>query len=171
MDITSFIIPVFFAAVSVYALSRRTDVYAALADGAADGLRTMLGIAPALIVMLTAVSMLRASGATEALAALLAPAMTRLGVPSETVALMLIRPLSGSGALAVCSDIIKTCGVDSEAGRTAAVMMGSTETTFYTAAVYFGAAGIVKTRHAIPAALCADLTGFITAAAAVKIFF
>jgi spore maturation protein B len=171
MDITSFIIPSFFAFVSLYALAARTDVYAALADGAASGLRTMLGIAPALMVMLTAVSMLRASGAAEALSALLAPALARLGVPAETVPLMLLRPFSGSGALAVCADIIKSCGPDSAAGRTAAVMMGSTETTFYTVAVYFGAAGIVRTRHAIPAAVCADLTGFLASAAAVGIFF
>jgi len=85
--------------------------------------------------------------------------------------LMLIRPVSGSGALAVASDIITTQGADSYAGRVAAVMLGSTETTFYTIAVYFGSAGIIKTRHTIPSALIADLTGFLASALAVRIFF
>ena len=84
---------------------------------------------------------------------------------------MLIRPVSGSGALAVGSEVISRCGPDSYAGRVAAVMLGSTETTFYTIAVYFGAAGITRTRHTIPAALAADLTGFIGSALAVRLFF
>ena len=94
-----------------------------------------------------------------------------VGIPPETAPLMLIRPVSGNGALAVASELMSTCGPDSYEGRVAAVMMGSTETTFYTIAVYFGSAGIRKTRHAIPAALVADLTGFLASALAVRIFF
>ena len=100
-----------------------------------------------------------------------APLLERLGVPAETVPLMLLRPFSGSGALAAASEVIGHAGPDSLAGRTAAVMMGSTETTFYVIAVYFGAAGVRKTRHAIPAALCADLTGFLMAAWTTRWFF
>ena len=100
-----------------------------------------------------------------------APALTLVGIPPETAPLMLVRPVSGNGALAVGSELISQYGADSTIGRTAAVMLGSTETTFYTIAVYFGAAGITRTRHTVPAALAADLAGFIGAAWTVKLFF
>ena len=115
--------------------------------------------------------MLRASGALDALCSFIRPVFSLLGIPSETVPLMLLRPLSGSGALAVGSDIIKQNGADSFVGRCAAVMLGSTETTFYVIAVYFGAAGIKNTRHAIPAALIADFAGFLAAAFFVRLFW
>ena len=121
--------------------------------------------------LLTAVSMFRASGAMDALARLCAPVLNLLGIPAETVPLMLVRPVSGSGALAVASDLMAAHGPDSYIGRVAAVMLGSTETTFYTIAVYFGSAGIVRTRHTVPAALAADLTGFLTAALTVRLLF
>ena len=97
--------------------------------------------------------------------------LTALGIPPETVALLLVRPVSGSAALGVGAELIATYGPDSLIGRTAAVMLGSTETTFYTIAVYFGAVGISRTRYAVPAALCADLTGFLAAAWAVRLCF
>ena len=115
--------------------------------------------------------MLRASGALDALALRLTPVLTALGIPPETAPLLLIRPISGSGALAVGSELMAAYGADSAIGRVAAVMLGSTETTFYTVAVYFGAAGVKKSRYAISAALAADLTAFLTAALAVKLFF
>ena len=151
-------------AAALAGLLRRVDVFAALTDGARRGLELMGRILPSLAVLLPCVAMLRASGALSALENLLAPAAEALGIPRETVGLMLIRPLSGSGALAVGGQIMASCGVDSPAGRTAAVMLGSTETTFYVLSVYFGAAGIRKSRHAAAAALCADLAGFLTAA-------
>ena len=107
----------------------------------------------------------------ELAAGALAPVLEALGIPPETVGLLLVRPVSGSAALGVGADLITTYGPDSLVGRTAAVMLGSTETTFYTIAVYFGAAGIVKTRYAVPAALCADLTGFLAASWAVRLLF
>jgi len=171
MNLSSFVIPVLLAAVAAYGMGRRVDVYAALTRGAEDGLSVLIRIIPALVGLLTAVSMFRASGAMEWLSTLFAPALAQLGIPSELMPLMLIRPVSGSGALAVASDIIATRGADSYAGRVAAVMLGSTETTFYTIAVYFGSAGITKTRHTIPAALTADLTGFLASALAVRLFF
>ena len=119
---------------------------------------------------MTAVGMFRASGAMEALSGLCAPVLELLGVPPETAPLMLVRPISGSGALAVAGDLIAANGPDSYVGRVAAVMLGSTETTFYTIAVYFGAAGIRKTRHTIPAALTADCVGFAASALAVRLF-
>ena len=109
-------------------------------------------------MLLTAVELLRISGAADALTRLLAPLSTVLGIPAETLPLLLIRPLSGSAALAVGADLMAAHGPDSPVGRTAAILLGSTETTFYTVSVYFSAAGIRKTRYAVPAALLADLT-------------
>lgn len=161
---TELLVPILLLAVSVISLAKRGDVYTALTDGAAEGLKTVCAILPALAVLLTAVSMLRASGALDVLAKIAAPVTKHLGIPSEVLPLVLIRPLSGSAALGVFTDILTQYGADSLIGKTAAVMLGSTETTFYTICVYFGAAKIRKTRYAIPAALCADLTGFFAAA-------
>ncbi len=157
------------AAAGLLGLRHKTDVFAALTDGAAAGIALLGKILPSLAVLLPAVYMLRASGAVDALTGLLSPLLTRMGLPPETVPLMLLRPLSGSAALAVGGEIMAACGPDSPAGRTAAVMLGSTETTFYVLAVYFGAAGVRRTRHAVPAAVCADLAGFLTAAWCVRI--
>ena len=129
------------------------------------------GLAAGLLVLLTALSMFRASGALDALTTLLRPVLEWMGIPPETAPLVLLRPLSGSGGLAVGSDLINTYGPDSAVGRTAAVMLGSSETTFYTIAVYFGAAGIKKLRHTLPAALIADMVGFLAAAWCVKWMF
>ena len=111
------------------------------------------------------------TSALEWLTGLCAPVLELLGIPPETTPLMLVRPVSGSGALAVGTDLITTYGPDSYIGRVAAVMLGSTETTLYTIAVYFGSAGIIRTRHTVPAALAADLTGFFASAFAVRLFF
>ena len=171
MNLSSLVIPLLLAGVALWGLGQRTDVYGALTRGAEEGLRVLVRIIPALIALLTAVSMFRASGAMDYLAGLFAPVLSFLGIPPETTPLMLIRPVSGSGALAVGTELIQTYGPDSYTGRVAAVMLGSTETTFYTIAVYFGAAGITKTRHTIPAALTADLTGFAASALAVRLLF
>lgn len=171
MDFSTLLVPLLLSFVAVFGLIRRVDVYTALTKGAEEGLGILLRIFPSLIGLLTAVYMLRASGALELLAGLLAPVLDRLGLPSELLPLMLVRPISGSAALGVGAEIISTWGPDSELGRTAAVMLGSTETTFYTIAVYFGAVGITRTRYAVPAALCADLTGFLAAAWAVRLCF
>ena len=167
----AWVLPLLLALAGCAGLRRRVDVYAALTDGAAEGLGTLLRILPALTALLPAVSMLRASGALDALAAVLAPVWSALGIPPETVPLLLVRPVSGSGALAAAGDILRANGPDSYPGRVAAVMLGSTETTFYTVAVYFGAAGIHRTRHTIPAALAADAAGFLAAAWAVRLVF
>ena len=131
-------------------------------------IRTIL---PALILLLTSVSMLRASGAAEIISRILAPLFSRFGIPPETALLVLIRPISGSAALAVGADLMAQYGPDSPVGRTVAVMLGSTETTFYTISVYFGAAGIRKTRYTVPAALFADFVGFFMASWTVRMFF
>ena len=161
MDPTAFVIPCLLAGVALYALTQ----------GAGEGLSVVIRILPALAALLTAVYMLRASGAMDALAAVLSPVLDALGIPPETAALLLVRPVSGSGALAVGSQLMEQYGPDSAVGRTAAVMLGCSETTFYTVAVYFGAAGIRRTRYTIPAALTADLAAFIAAAWAVRLCF
>ena len=141
------LIPLLLLGTAVYALSKNQDVYSALLQGGREGLKLLFSIAPALVVLLTAVHMLRASGAMELLSPILAPVTNFFGVPAEVLPLMLIRPFSGSAALAVGADLMQTYGVDSPIGRTAAVMLGSSETTFYTISVYFGSWGISKTRY------------------------
>ena len=165
------LLPLLLSGAGLCGLWRRADVYASLSRGAQDGFRVLLRILPALVTLLPAIAMFRASGAMELLSTCCAPLWNALGIPPETAPLILVRPLSGSGALATAGELIRAHGPDSRIGRTAAVMLGGTETTFYTVAVYFGAAGVRRTRHAIPAALAADITGFIVAALTVRLFF
>ena len=165
------IVPMILAVTAIAAIRKRERAYDILMDGAREGFRMLLTIAPALVVLLSAVGMLRSSGALEALSAVLSPVLEFVGIPPETVLLLLVRPISGSAALAIGAELISEYGVDSQIGRTAAVMLGSTETTFYTISVYFGAWGISKTRYAVPAALVADAVGFLAAAWTVRLFF
>lgn len=169
MPLSALLVPALLCFTACFASARGVDVYAALTSGAAEGLNVLLRILPSLVALLSAVCMLRASGALEALSALLAPLLSALGIPSEVAPLLFIRPISGSGALAVGTEIMSEAGVDSYVGRVAAVMLGSSETTFYTIAVYYGAAGITKTRYTIPAALCADAVMFLASAWAVRL--
>ena len=171
MNPTSLLLPLLLSGVGLCGLWRGVDVYASLTRGAEDGFRVLLRVFPALVTLLPAIAMFRASGAMEALSTLCGPLWAALGIPPELAPLMLIRPVSGGGALAAAGDLIRAHGPDSQIGRMAAVALGSTETTFYTIAVYFGAAGIRRTRHAIPAALAADVTGFLVAAWSVRLFF
>lgn len=168
---TDYIVPLILFFTAALALRKKENAYDVLLQGAEEGLHLLLSILPALILLLTAVYMLRASGATEILSEILAPFFSFFGIPPETAMLVLIRPISGSAALAVGAELMAEYGVDSLVGRTAAVMLGSTETTFYTISVYFGAAGISKTRYTIPAALFADFVGFFVASWTTRIFF
>ncbi len=170
-DMTDYIVPVLLFAACAVALRKKENAYGILLEGAASGLKLLITLVPTLILLMTAIAMLRASGAVEALASLLSPVFGLFGIPPETAILVLIRPISGSAALAVGAELMSRYGVDSEIGRTVAVMLGSTETTFYTISVYFGAVGIKRTRYTVPAALIADLTGFIMASATTKLFF
>lgn len=165
---TDYIVPLLILAASLITLHRKENTYDILLRGGEEGLHLLVSILPALVLLLCAVHMLRASGAVALLSSLLSPVFSFLGIPPETAMLVLIRPISGSAALAVGADLMTQYGPDSLVGRTAAVMLGSTETTFYTISVYFGAAGIKKTRYAIPAALFADLVGFCMASWTVR---
>ena len=166
-----YLVPLLLFCLCAIALGKRENAYDLMLSGAAEGLQLLKNILPALILLLTAVTMLRQSGAIEVLSTYLSPVFSFLGIPPETAILVLIRPISGSAALAVGADLMATYGVDSQIGRTVAVMLGSTETTFYTISVYFGAVGIQKTRYCVPAALLADLTGFCIAALSVRMLF
>ena len=166
-----YIVPLILAVTAVAALRKQENAYDILTDGAREGFRMLLTIAPSLVVLLSAVGMLRASGALEAFSRLLSPGLEFVSIPPEMVLLMLVRPLSGSAALAIGAELIAAHGPDSSVGRTAAVMLGSTETTFYTISVYFGSWGIKKTRYAVPAALIADAVGFLAASWTVRLFY
>ena len=170
-NMMDYIVPGMLFTVCAIALGKQENSYDLMLSGAAEGLKLVLSILPTLVLLMTAVTMLRQSGAVEAMSGFFAPVFSFFGIPPETAMLVLIRPISGSAALAVGSDLMAAYGVDSEIGRTAAVMLGSTETTFYTISVYFGAAGIKKTRYCIPAALIADFTGFFVAALTTRLFF
>jgi len=171
LQISNFIVPFMIAAILLYASVKGVPVFDTFIKGAADGLKTAANILPALIALTTAVGMFKASGAFDVLTYALTPAAKLLHLPTEVMPLALLRPISGSGAMVIFKDILNTYGPDSFVGRVASVMEGSTETTFYTIAVYYGAISISKTRHTLPSALTADLTGFIMSALAVKIFF
>ena len=166
-----YLVPLLFISASALALRKKENTYDLLLSGAAEGLKLLATILPALILLLTGVTMLRASGAVELISRWLAPVFGFFGIPPETALLVLIRPISGSAALAVGADLMREYGTDSVIGRTAAVMLGSTETTFYTISVYFGAAKVRKTRYAVPAALFADFVGFFMASWTVRLLF
>ena len=166
---TDYVVPVLLMAASVLALRKQENTYDLLLTGAAEGLKLLVTLIPTLILLLTSVSMLRASGTMEWISKILSPVISFVGIPPETALLVLIRPFSGSAALAIGAELMGTYGVDSLIGKTAAIMLGSTETTFYAISVYFGAAGIQKTRYTIPAALVADLTGFVMASLTARI--
>ena len=168
---TDYLVPLILFFSMALALGKHENAYDHMLHGAAEGLRLLVSILPALILLLCAVHMLQASGAAAAISKLLSPVFSWFGIPPETALLVLVRPLSGSAALAVGADLMARFGVDSSIGRTAAVMLGSTETTFYTISVYFGSAGIKKTRYTIPAALFADFVGFLMASWTVRWFF
>lgn len=166
-----YIVPILLLSVCCLALRKQENAYDLLLSGGMEGLKLLASIVPSLVLLLTAVTMLRQSGAMEILSNFFAPVFQFFGIPPETAILVLIRPISGSAALAVGTDLMAAYGVDSQIGRTVAVMLGSTETTFYTISVYFGAAGIQKTRYTVPAALIADFMGFFMASLTTKLFF
>lgn len=166
-----YLVPLLLLGACLLALHKKEDAYALLLSGAQDGLTLLKSILPSLILLLTAVELLRRSGAIMLLSKICTPLFSAFGIPAETALLVLIRPVSGSAALAVGAELMATYGVDSEIGRTAAVMLGSTETTFYTISVYFGAVGIKRTRYTLPAALFADFVGFFMASMSVRLLF
>lgn len=169
--LSTWAIPLVVAGVPLYALLRKVNVYAAFVDGAKEGFQVAVRVIPPLVAIVVALGMLRASGTMAGIAAALEPLTARLGIPASVLPLVLVRPLSGGAALGVVADVLRTEGPDGYAGRLASVMSGSTETTFYVLAVYFGAAGVTRYRQALPAALVADLAGFAASVVVVRFLF
>jgi len=164
-QISLWAIPVLLVSIPLAGIVRGVKVYDVFIEGAREGFEVAVRIIPFLVGILVAIGMFRGSGAMDLLLWLLRPVVAPVGFPPELVPLAILRSLTGSGSLAFTTDLIKTHGPDSLLGRTAATMYGSTETTFYVLAVYFGAVGVRRTRHAVPAALIADLAAAIAAVA------
>jgi spore maturation protein B len=158
-------IPVLLVLIPLVGLIRNVKVYDVFIEGATEGFEVGVKIIPFLVGILVAIGMFRASGAMDLLMAGLQPLVSRTGFPAQLVPLAILRSLTGSGSLAYTTDLIKTYGPDSLFGRMAATMYGSSETTFYVLAVYFGSVGVRRTRHAVPAALVGDLAAAIAAVA------
>ncbi len=156
-------IPMIIVFIPIYGYAKGIKVYEEFTEGAKEGFQVALRIIPFLVAIFLAISVFRASGAMDILTWIISPITSKIGMPGEVVPMALMRPLSGSGALGIMSELIKTHGPDSFIGRLSSTMMGSTETTFYIIAVYFGSINVKQTRHALPAALTADLAGMIAA--------
>jgi spore maturation protein B len=153
--------PVMLVGIPLAGIVRRVKVYDVFIEGAKEGFEVAVKIIPFLVGILVAIGMFRGSGAMDLLLAGLRPLIAPTGFPPELLPLAILRSLTGSGSLAFTTDLIKTHGADSVIARTAATMYGSSETTFYVLAVYFGAVGVRRTRHAVPAALIADVVAAI----------
>ena len=169
--ISLYAIPFIIVSIVLFGAFKKVNVYETFTDGAKDGFTTAISIIPFLVGMLVAIGVFRASGALDLITNALSPITNKIGMPGEVLPMALIRPLSGGGASGVMNELFATYGPDSLIGKMASVMNGSTETTFYVLAVYFGAVGIKKTRHALPAGLIADAVGLITAVVVTNMMF
>ncbi|MSU02850.1 spore maturation protein [Tissierella pigra] len=169
--ISTYAIPLIIVGFIVFGMSKKVKVYESFTEGAKEGFSTAVRIIPFLVAMLVAIGAFRASGAMDLLTKALSPITNLIGMPGEVLPMAFMRPLSGGGAQGVMTDLITTHGPESLIGRMAAVMMGSTETTFYVLAVYFGSVAVKKQRHALSVGLLADLAGLITAVIVTRLFF
>lgn len=169
MSFTDFIIPLFISGVFLFALIKKTDVFKEFTEGVKEGLHTIYEIFPSLFCLVITIAVFRASGGMELMARLLEPIFTFIGFPVECAPLALLRPFSGSGSIALFEDILGNYGPDSFPGKVASVILGSSETTFYTLSVYFAATKVKKTRYALPSAICGDIAGIILSAVFVKL--
>ncbi len=171
MSVSDLLIPLIICIVFVYALIKKVDIFNVFIQGAKENLMIAVDLIPPLIILLTAIEMLSASGTIKALSDLLSPLTQALGFPSECTSLALIRPISGSGALAVLESLFGDISPDSYAGRVASVLMGSSETTFYTIAVYYSAVRIKAEAKVFISSLTADFTCFVFSALIVRLFY
>ena len=161
--LSSFVIPLMIVGIPLYGLFKKVPVYESFVEGAKEGFGVAVRIIPYLVAILFAIGMFRASGTMDALAAALDPFLALIGFPSELVPMAIVRPLTGSGSAAIVADIAAQHGPESILTKMASTMFGSTETTFYVIAVYFGAVGVSKSRHALPAGLIADAAAMLFA--------
>jgi spore maturation protein B len=167
---TDWIVPVLIAGVVGYGLLQRVGVYDSFVRGAGKGLKTAISVLPCLVAVMVAVEMMKASGALQLLSRFLSGPLSFLGLPAEVAPLVVVRPFSGMAALGMLDDIYRSSGPDSAAARTASVIMGSTETLFYTVAIYFGSVGIKKTRHTVPAAMVSFLVSILLSGILAAVF-
>ena len=167
---TDFVVPAVIAFITGYAVIKKTDVFSAFTEGAKEGLSSAAAVLPALCFLMTAIGMVRQSGAIDVLTGFISPFAEKIGFPPEVIPLALLRPFSGSGALGYYEELCESLRSGSFAERVASVLMGGSETTFYTVAVYYGAVGIKKSRNTVPAALSADLAAAILSVFAVNLF-
>lgn len=166
-----YIVPLVVLFIVILGFIKKVPLFEKFTQGAKNGLSSTVSIAPSLIGLIVAVSMLKASGALDMFTSFIRPITEFFNIPCEVVPLIFLRPVSGSGSLAIIDSIFKSVGPDSFPGRVASVIMGSTETTFYAIAIYFGSIGIKNTRHTVPAALTSDICGFFIAVFVTRIFF
>ena len=159
--ISSLLIPLTFLFALIVGIIKKVDIYSAFVNGVKDSLKTALNIFPAIVTLMIAIGIFRTSGLLDFTTGLFSPILNFINVPKEILPIAILRPMSGSGGLAMLTDIIKNYGPDSKIGVMASVICGSTETTFYTVAVYFGSVGITNVRHTIKCALLADLVSII----------
>lgn len=171
MNIADFAVPLIFAFVLIFGLCKKTDVFDEFLEGVKDGLNTIKDIFPALFTLVLSVGMFRASGGLELISNFISPVTNIFGFPKEVTPLLIMRPFSGSGAVALYESILSSTGADSYAGRVASVILGSSETTFYTIAVYFASTKIKKTRHTLIAAFSGDITAWILSGLVVGLWF
>jgi len=171
MNMADYVVPATVALFLLMGIVKKVGVFDSFIEGANGGIKTIIAILPSLIGLITAVEMFKASGGLDILTAGLSPLTGILGIPAESVPMFILRPISGSGSIALLNHVLGEVGPDSFAGRVTAVMCGSSETTFYTITVYCGAVGIKKTRHVLAAALAADAAAGFASAAAVRVFF
>ena len=165
------VIPLILLIIPVVGFGRKVKVYEAFVEGAGEGFQTAIRIMPFLVAIMVAVNVFRASGAMEVCVGILAPVLEFLGVPPELVPLAIMRPLSGTGALGITTELLQTYGADSLIGLIASTVLGSTDTTFYVLTVYFGAVGIMKPRYAVAVGLLGDLTGFFASLYICRLLF
>ena len=171
IKVSNYILPVFVCVVILFGIYKKVDVFSTFIDGAKKGFDVFLSILPSLTALFLAVEMLKTSGGINILTFILSPIAKLLNIPEEVLPLCILSPVSGGGSLSIYETILSEYGPDSYIGRVSSVMMGSTETTFYAIAVYYGAVGVKKIRHTAICSLCADFTSFILAGITVRLFF
>lgn len=169
--ISVYVLPIFLLSVFVMAFINRTNAFDNFVEGAKEGLQTTLSLLPNIVGMIVAIKVFLASGIVDAMANMLQPILSLIHVDAHVLPLMILRPLSGSAALSLTTDLIAIYGPDTYIGRLASVMQGSTDTTIYIITVYFAAVGLSEMKHAMKLGLTADLIGFAASILAVSIFF
>ena len=169
--ISDFAVPVMIVSIILAGLIRKVNIYTAFGQGVLEGLKTVLNIFGPMLSIMIGISMFRTSGAMDMIITFIKPVSKMLKIPDEIIPFAVMRPVSGGGSLALCTDLFTKYGPDSFVGRLASVIMGSTETTFYTIAVYFGSVGIKNISYSLKCALVADFVGIMVSVAVVSIFF